>query len=74
MLVVQSILNFSAIQKGKHSFKNHYFWRWLLLGVLAPGATKPNDANVYNEEGWICYVAVVEEGLRRKLWRKGSRM
>jgi hypothetical protein len=44
-----------------------------MLGVLAPGAMKPSDANVYNEEDWICYVAVVEEGLRRKLWREGSR-
>jgi hypothetical protein len=27
---------------------------------------------VYNKEDWICYVALVEEGLRRKLWREGS--
>jgi hypothetical protein len=38
----------------------------LLLGIPAPGATKPSDANVYNKDGWICYIGV----LRRKLWRE----
>jgi len=29
---------------------------------------------VYNEEGWICYIAVVEEWLKRKLLRNGTKM